>query len=69
MYIFEQSAYMAHLEETEQYLQIMQEFLDRVERSQELTSELQENRTSDQTKLGVRFMRQPIRANQRLVLY
>jgi len=32
MHIFEQSAHMAHLEETERYLQTMQEFLDRVER-------------------------------------
>ena len=32
MVIFEQSAHMAHLEETERYLQVMRDFLDRVER-------------------------------------
>lgn len=30
--IFEQSAHMAHLEETERYLQVLRDFLDRVER-------------------------------------
>jgi len=32
MHIFEQSAHMAHLEETERYLQVVREFLGRVER-------------------------------------
>ena len=32
MHILEQSAHMAHLEETERYLQIMHEFLGRAER-------------------------------------
>jgi proline-specific peptidase len=31
--IFEQSAHMAHLEETEQYLSVLRNFLDRVERT------------------------------------
>jgi pimeloyl-ACP methyl ester carboxylesterase len=35
MAIFEQSAHMAHLEETERYLQTLRDFLDRVERKME----------------------------------
>jgi proline-specific peptidase len=35
MAIFEQGAHMAHLEETERYLQTLRDFLDRVERKME----------------------------------